>query len=84
MAWFCKIEREAVQWTSEEILRKRDFFGIVCASLDPPRNMYHPVLVVFDEKLGKSIAACEPIVEGVFTSIEFVVALLSHFNNKHI
>ena len=44
--------------------------------------MYHPVLVVFDEKLGKSIAACEPIVEGVFTSIEFVVALQNGYTLK--
>lgn len=79
---FCKITREAVQWTTEEILQRRDFFGIVCASLDPPRNMYHPVLVVFDEKLGKSIAACEPIVEGVFTSIEFIVALQNGYTLK--
>jgi len=79
---FCRWKHEKEQWTKEYILNKTDFFGIVCASLDPPKDMYHPVLVVFDEKLGKSIAGCEPIVEGVFTSIEFVVALQNGYTLK--
>lgn len=72
---FCKVEQLDRQWTKEEILNKKDFFGIVCATVEPPKNIYHPVLVAFDEKLKKSVASCETIIEGVFTSVEFVVAL---------
>lgn len=72
---FCKIEKVSRQWSVEEILNKKDFFGVVCATVVPPKNMYHPVLVAFDETLNKSVASCERIEEGVFTSIEFVTAL---------
>lgn len=75
---FCRIAKQTVQWTVEDILRKDDqkkFFGIVCATVEPPKDMYHPVLVAFDEALNKSVASCERIEEGVFTSVEFVTAL---------
>jgi len=71
----CSIVRPAEPWTKEMILAKRDFFGIVCATVEPPKNMYHPVLVAFDEVLGKSVASCARIEEGTFTSVEFVKAL---------
>lgn len=79
---FCRIVKEREPWTAEQILNKRDFFGVVCASLDPNPNLLHPVLVVFDEKLGKSVATCEPIVEGVFTSVEFIAALENGYTLK--
>jgi hypothetical protein len=60
--------------TKEELLR-HDWFGIVCATMDPPKNMYHPVLVHFDQEMGKSVASCCLIEKGVFTSIEFQKAL---------
>jgi hypothetical protein len=69
-----KYSFQPVQWSVQEILAKTDFFGIVCATVIPPK-MYHPVLVAFDKKLNKSVASCEKIVKGVFTSIEFVTAL---------
>lgn len=72
---FCRTTSLTEQWTAESILANPKFFGVVCATVEPPRNMYHPVLVAFDEKLNKSVASCEPIVEGVFTSVEFVKAL---------
>lgn len=72
---FCRTTSFTEQWTAESILANPKFFGVVCATVEPPRNMYHPVLVAFDEKLNKSVASCEPIVEGVFTSVEFVKAL---------
>lgn len=61
---------------TREQLEKDDFwFGIVCASVTPPTNLYHPVLVHFDEELGKCVASCKPIIRGHFTSIEFKKAL---------
>lgn len=60
--------------TREELLQPR-WFGIVCCSIDPPKDLYHPVLVHYDETLGKSIASCKRIEKGVFTSIEFQKAL---------
>ena len=72
---FCKVVEMTKQWSVQDILQNKKFFGIVCATVEPPKDMYHPVLVAFDEKLGKSVASCEPIVEGVFTSVEFVKAL---------
>lgn len=81
---FCDWVPENEQWTAEQILAKKDFFGIVCASLDPPKNMFHPVLVVYDETLGKSIASCRPIIEGCFTSVEFITALENGYTLKKI
>ena len=61
--------------TVAEILADKDFFGIVCASLTPPTDLYHPVLVMWDEDAGKCIATLQPIKAGVFTSVEFKKAL---------
>jgi hypothetical protein len=60
--------------TLEELLRP-EWFGIVCCTVEPPNDLYHPVLVHYDETLGKSIASCKRIDKGVFTSIEFQKAL---------
>jgi hypothetical protein len=60
--------------TKEQLLTD-EWFGIVCCTIEPPKDLYHPVLVHYDEKLGKSIASCNKIKEGVFTSIEFQKAL---------
>jgi hypothetical protein len=81
---FCRIVKEKEQWTVEQILQNKKFFGIVCASLEPNPNLIHPVLVVFDEKLGKSVATCEPITEGVFTSVEFITALQNGYTLKKL
>jgi hypothetical protein len=60
--------------TVQELLSP-SWFGIVCATVDPPKNMYHPVLVHYDEELQKAVASCERIKKGVFTSVEFQKAL---------
>ena len=60
---------------TKEMLLRPEWFGIVCCTIDPPKDVYHPVLVHYDEKLGKSIASCNLIEKGVFTSIEFQKAL---------
>ncbi len=64
----------SVQPSREEMM-SREFFGIVCASVTPPKDLYHPVLVQYDESAGKCIASCDPISEGVFTSVELQRAI---------
>lgn len=62
------------QWTVDQILGMDDFFGFVCATVKPPSDMYHPLLVHFDEDQNKCIADCNEMT-GVFTSVEFLRAL---------
>lgn len=64
-----------VQLSPEQILADPAFFGIVCVSLTPPNNLFHPVLVTWDETEGKCVGSLEPISYGVFTSVELIVAL---------
>lgn len=61
--------------TKEEILNDPDFFGIVCATVICPKNMYHPILLKYDEKAEKCVAPVGEIYQGFFTSAEFVLAL---------
>ncbi len=56
-------------------MMSRDFFGIVCASVTPPVDLYHPVLVQYDDDAMKCISSCEPIKEGFFTSVELQCAI---------
>lgn len=65
---------DAIEPNAQDILGE-DWFGIVCASVEPPSNLYHPVLVHWDEDRGKSIADCYRIERGVFTSVELQQAL---------
>ncbi|MEG3883799.1 DNA polymerase [Microcoleus sp. herbarium19] len=58
----------------EELLTD-EWFGIVCCTIDPPKDLYHPVLVCYDEDLKKCVASCKLIEKKVFTSIEFQQAL---------
>lgn len=58
---------------SDEFLET--FFGFICVSCDPPKDLYHPVLVTWDHVKNKCVATLNPIVEEVFTSVEFQVAL---------
>lgn len=60
--------------TAAELMDPK-WFGIVCCTVEPPKNMYHPVLVHYDEQLNKSVASCNRIEKGVFTSVEFQKAL---------
>jgi hypothetical protein len=70
----CKISSNETPPTAQEIIEK-NLFGIFCATVEPPKNIYHPVLIAYDEKLGKSVASCETLVEQFFTSVEFIKAL---------
>lgn len=51
------------------------FFGFICATIEPPKNLYHPVLVAFDEDSGKCVGSLETLKEQVFTSVEFQLAI---------
>lgn len=65
------------QWTEEQIINDPTFFGIVCATLIPPKDMYHPVLVAWNEQAQKCVASLrdEDHIEITTTSVEFVTAL---------
>lgn len=64
-----------VQPTREDILHDPSFFGFVCATVIPPKNLYHPVLVYYDENMKKCIASLEDIEKGCFTTPEFIRAV---------
>lgn len=61
--------------TVEQILADDSFFGIVCASMTPPNNLFHPVLVTYDYEAQKCVASLKPFVYERFTSVEFKKAL---------
>jgi len=68
------VEEISIQPTFEYMM---DFntFGIATVSLIPPTNLFHPVLVIWDEFTGKRISTLEPIIEQTFTMIEIQLAL---------
>ena len=53
----------------------KNFFGILMVDVTPPKKLYHPVLVTFDEVKKKCIATLEKIVKGTFTSVELSRAI---------
>ena len=52
-----------------------DFFGFITVSHTPPTNIFHPVLVDFDEDLNKSISDLEPKCEKTYASFELQKAI---------
>lgn len=66
---------EHFEQPSIDYLLSEDFFGIACVTMNPPKNLFHPVLVQWDPKSFKRTATLEQINEGVYTSIEIKVAL---------
>lgn len=71
----------------------KNIFGFICCTIDPPKNLFHPALVTWDAKLGKCVASLELIVEQVFPTTEFQMALemgykvikihrVDHYNHK--
>ena len=57
----------------EEYLQ--NFDGIVMVDVTPPKNIYHPILPVFDEITKKCVFSCEPIVKKVFGSPQLKLAM---------
>lgn len=53
----------------------RNVFGIMCVTMTPPKNLFHPVLVTWDESIGKRVATLHKIVEQTYTSVEVQKAL---------
>lgn len=70
-----KIKLETEQWSTARILNDSTFHGFVIASVTPPTNMLHPILVHFDDDQNKCNATCEPLIEQAFTTPEFIEAL---------
>lgn len=61
--------------TKEEILERcKTKGGFIYADVQPPDNLYHPVLIGFDHETGKAVASLKRI-KGHFTLLEFCVAL---------
>lgn len=61
--------------TAAEILADESFFGIVCVSMTPPTDLFHPVLVTYDYEAGKCVGSLNPFTYERFTSVEFKKAL---------
>ena len=78
------IKLEHTQWSAHEILNDPNFHGFVTASVTPPTNMLHPILVYFDEDEFKCNSTCEPLIEQTFTSAEFTKALVNGYKLNRI
>lgn len=76
---FLKIKNMVTQpqWSTDQILSDDSFFGIVCATLIPPKDLYHPVLVCWNQEQQKCVATLrdEDHIEITTTSVEFITAL---------
>lgn len=65
------------QWNIDidSIINAPDFFGFVKIDATPPKDLYHPVLIHYDEDRGKCIASLENIIGGYFTTEEVLAAV---------
>ena len=52
-----------------------NFFGIITVDITPPRNLYHPLIQVFDEKLKKVIGSLDTIKKETIPSVMVVEAI---------
>lgn len=66
------IVEHGVQPTPQELL---NYFGFICISMIPNKELYHPVLVSWDDTQNKCVASLENIEEGYFTTEEVKVAI---------
>jgi hypothetical protein len=62
--------------TAEELINDPSWYGFICCTIQPPDNIYWPVLGVYDEVKKKYVFSCDLIRKTVFTSIEVREALL--------
>lgn len=62
----------------------KSFFGFIVCDVQPPSNLYHPVLVIFDEKNKKCIAPLTKITHGCFTSVEIQKAMEMGYVVEHV
>jgi hypothetical protein len=70
-----KLKVERVEGAEDLHEYVNHFFGVMMVDATPPRNLYHPVLPVFDEESGKCIQSLEPIVGKCFGSPELQLAV---------
>jgi hypothetical protein len=68
--FFTFIQDPTQYWFTEH-----DCLSIVTCDIEPPKDLFHPVLVTFNEDSKKCIASLETIIEGTFTSVELLKAL---------
>lgn len=70
-----KIEVKIAKLVGESHDYIDDFNGIIMVDIIPPKDMYHPLLPVFDSDSKKCLFSCEPIVGKVFLSPMLKVAI---------
>lgn len=56
-------------------IQNRETFGIICVSMTPPKNLFHPVLVTWDATTGKRVANLNEVIEQTYTLVEVQKAL---------
>lgn len=57
-----------------------NFFGIITVDIIPPKNLYHPLIQVFDTKLKKVIGSLEPIIKETVPSVILIEAIKIGYN----
>jgi DNA polymerase type B, organellar and viral len=73
-----EIEEILVQ-PSLEYMTDPATFGIATVTMIPPTNLFHPVLVVWDENSGRRVGTLEPIIEQTFTLVEIQLAISKRY-----
>lgn len=69
------INVEELEQPTLEYISNYDTFGIICVSMTPPKNLFHPVLLTWNSKSKKRVANLLPIIEQVYTTVEVQRAL---------
>lgn len=83
-------EIKARCWTEQEsksgIKTRPNFFGTITVTLNAPKDLYHPVLVVKDKTRNKSVATLEDeaLKEITITTIELLEALKNGYTLQRI
>jgi len=60
--------------SAQEIIDDESFFGYVLVTINPPKNIYHGVLTIYDDVAEKSIIKLNRMTD-VFTSVELKRAI---------
>lgn len=80
----CNLQFRLRQQPTIEEMMHPDFFGFVCITAIPPKDLYHPVLVRYDQKAKKCISSCEIIEQQVFTTVEVQRAIQRGYEIKEV
>lgn len=52
-----------------------NFFGIITVDITPPKDLYHPLIQVYDEKKKRVIGSLNPIIKETIPSVTLVDAI---------